>query len=158
MLGLVFFLLFCFFLFRDQVFWNQNTDFFSRPNFQKPRLFLRQNSSKPRLFSETKFSETETFFLETKFSKKESEIFFCEQILRNPNYQKIGKSLESEKFRNRNANLWLKRLKRRGIEENFPSLCQREELYSLFLNHPHLQTLDVNLYSFFTEKVGLLNC
>ena len=52
--------------FRYQVFQNQNRDFFSRPNFLKPKLF-----------SETKFSETEPG---TNFSK--TETFF------RPNFTK----------------------------------------------------------------------
>ena len=82
-------------------------------------------------FSETKFSETETetFFRDQIFSKPKPILFFRNQIFRNRNPQRFGKSFETEKFRNRNVNLWLKRLKRRGIVENFSCSCQREELY-----------------------------
>ena len=49
------------------------------------KVEFSMNSLKPRdLFSKTKFSATETFFRD--------------QILRNRNLAKIGKSLESEKF------------------------------------------------------------
>ena len=47
------FLLFGFFLFRDQIFRNRDRDFFPRPNFFE--------------------TETETFFSETKFSETETE-------------------------------------------------------------------------------------
>ena len=40
----------------------------------------------------------DSFISETKFSKTETETFFRDQILRNRNPQKIGKSLETEKF------------------------------------------------------------
>ena len=90
------------FLFRHQVFRNQNLDFFPRPNSLKP---------KPWLFSGTKFSETETdtFFRGQIFSKPKAILFFRDQIFRNrnQNHQKIGKSFETEKFRNRNVNLCL---------------------------------------------------
>ena len=88
------FIVICFFLFRNQVFRNQNQDFFSRPNFPKPKLF-----------SETKFSETETetffrdqlfrnrnrdFFPIPNFPKPKPRLFVQNQILRNPlkNWQK----------------------------------------------------------------------
>ena len=90
-----------------------------RPSFPKP---------KPRLFSETKFSETKTgtFFSDTKFFATETQtlqkfwqksrdrnrdflsrpnfqnpkltLFIRNQILRNRNPPKIGKSLKTEKF------------------------------------------------------------
>ena len=70
--------------------------FFTIPNFPKPRLF-----------SETKFfrNRNRDFFSETKFS--ETETFFQNQIFRNRNPQIFGKSFETEKFRNRNVNLWI---------------------------------------------------
>ena len=61
------FLLFGFFLFRDQIF--RNRDFFPKPNFSETDTFLpRPNfrKPKPRLFSET---ETETFFPKPNFPK-----------------------------------------------------------------------------------------
>ena len=61
-------------------------------------------------FSETKFSETETetFFRDQFFSKPKPRLFFRNQIFRNRNRnpQRFGKSFETEKFRNRNVNLW----------------------------------------------------
>ena len=59
-------------------------------------------------FSETKFSETEseTFFRDQIFSKPKPRLFFRNQIFRNRNPQRFGKSFETEKFRNRNVNLW----------------------------------------------------
>ena len=89
------------------------------PNFpkSKPILFFRDQIIRNRyFFSETKFSGTETIlffqdqvfqnqdFFETKFS--ETDTFFSRQILGKRNPKKIGKSLETEKFRNRNVNLW----------------------------------------------------
>ena len=58
-------------------------------------------------FSETKFSETETFFRDQFFSKPKPRLFFRNQIFRNRNRnpQRFGKSFETEKFRNRNVNL-----------------------------------------------------
>jgi len=58
------FLLFGFFLFRDQIFRNRNL--FPKPNFLKP---------KPRLFSETKFFETETFFPKPIFRNRNRDFF-----------------------------------------------------------------------------------
>ena len=74
------FLLFGIFLFRDQIF--QNRDFFPRPN----------------LFE----TETETFFPKPNFPKPKPRLFLLNQIFRNRNRnpQKIGKSFETEKFRN----------------------------------------------------------
>ena len=80
----------------------------------KPRLFFGTKFSETEnffqnrnraFFSETKFSETETFFSRLIFPKL--RLFFRVQILRNrnPNPSKIGKSFETEKFRNRNVNL-----------------------------------------------------
>ena len=53
-------------------------------------------------------TDAETFFSDTKFSETETETFFQYQIFQNrhQNPQKIGKSFESEKFRNQNVNLW----------------------------------------------------
>ena len=42
------FLLFGFFIFRDQIFRNRDRDFFPRPNFPKPRLVFRDQISKPK--------------------------------------------------------------------------------------------------------------
>ena len=68
------------------------------------------NFPKPRHLFETKFFEnkTDTFF-ETKFSETETETLFRDQIFRkqNRNLRKIGKSFETEKFRNRKVNLCL---------------------------------------------------
>ena len=96
------FLLFGFFLFRDQIF--RNRDFFLRPKFSETETF----------FSETKFSKTETetffpkpnfpkpksrFFSETNFfSKPKPGLFFRNQIFRNRNPQRFGKCFETEKF------------------------------------------------------------
>ena len=57
------------------------------------------------IFSET---ETETFFRDQIFSKPKPRLFFRNQIFRNRNRnpQRFGKSFETEKFRNRNVNLW----------------------------------------------------
>ena len=108
LLGLVSLLLFLIFLFREQVFRNKNGDFFLDQTFQNRDFFLRPISPKPkpRRFSETKFSETETetFFRGQIFRKQNQDIFFRDQILRNPH--KNGKSLETEKFLNQNVNLW----------------------------------------------------
>ena len=71
---------------RYQIFRNGNRAFFPRPNFFETDTFLpRPNfpKPKPRLFSETKFFRN-----------------------RNRNPQRFGKSFETEKFRNRNVNLW----------------------------------------------------
>ena len=98
----VLFLLFGFFIFRDQIFRNRDRDFFPRPNFFEtetetffrnqifrnrnrdffPRpnsfetetetFFPKPNFPKPRLFSETKFSETETLKDLAKVSKPRS--------------------------------------------------------------------------------------
>ena len=68
-------------------------------------------------FSETKFSKikTEIFFRDQIFLKPKLIPFILDQIFRNRNFffrnrnqnpQKIGKSFETEKFRNRNVNLW----------------------------------------------------
>ena len=54
-------------------------------------------------FFETK---TETCFWRPNFPKLKPWLFFRDQILRKRNLAKIGKSLESEKFWNRNVNLW----------------------------------------------------
>ena len=89
------YLLFGFFIFWDQIFWNRDRDF----------------------FSETKFSKIKTviFFRDQIFLKPKLIPFILDQIFRNRNFffrnrnqnpQKIGKSFETEKFRNRNANLW----------------------------------------------------
>ena len=58
------FLLFVFFLFRDQIF--RNPDFFQRPNFFEIETFFPK--PKPRLFSETKFfrNRNQDFFSETR--------------------------------------------------------------------------------------------
>merc|ERR1712004_762386 len=65
------FLLFGFFIFRDQNFRNRDRDFFPRPNFfeTETETFFRNQifrKPKPILFSET---ETETFFRDGIFSK-----------------------------------------------------------------------------------------
>ena len=72
------FLLFGFFLFRDQIF--RNRDFFPRPKFSETEteiFFPKPNflKPKPRLFSETKFfrNRNRDFFSETKFSETETE-------------------------------------------------------------------------------------
>ena len=66
-------------------------------------------------FSETKFSKikTEIFFRDQIFLKPKPIPFILDQIFRNRNFffrnqnpQKIGKSFETEKFWNRNVNLW----------------------------------------------------
>ena len=73
------FLLFGFFLFRDQIFRNRDRDFFPRPNFfetETETFFPKPNfpKPKPRLFSETKFfrNRNRDFFSETKFSETET--------------------------------------------------------------------------------------
>ena len=72
------FLLFGFFLFRDQIFRNRDRDFFPRPNFfetETETFFPKPNfpKPKPRLFSETNFfrNRNRDFFSETKFSETE---------------------------------------------------------------------------------------
>ena len=74
------FLLFGFFIFRDQIFRNRDRDFFPRPNFfetETETFFPKPNfpKPKPRLFSETNFFQNRNrdFFSETKFSKTETE-------------------------------------------------------------------------------------
>ena len=73
------------------------------------------------LFPETKFSETETetFFRDQIFSKPKPRLFFRNQIFRNRNRnpQRFGKSFETEKFRNRNVNLWSRPLHQIGLTE-----------------------------------------
>ena len=69
------FLLFGFFLFRDQIFRNRDRHFFRRPNFfetETETFFLKPNFPKPRLFSEPKFFRNRDFFSETKFSETET--------------------------------------------------------------------------------------
>ena len=73
------FLLFGFFLFRDQIFRNRDRDFFPKPNFPKPKpsLFFRNQIFQNRnrdFFPRPNFfeTETETFFSETKFSETET--------------------------------------------------------------------------------------
>ena len=51
-------------------------------------------------------TDTETFFPVPNFPKLKLRLFFQYRIFRNQNPQKIGKSFESEKFRNQNVNLW----------------------------------------------------
>ena len=81
------FLLFGFFIFRNQIFRNRDRDFFPRPNFfetetdtffskpkPRPNFFETETETffpKPRLFSETKFfrNRNRDFFSETKFSE-----------------------------------------------------------------------------------------
>merc|ERR1712004_889064 len=70
------FLLFGFFIFRDQTF--RDRDFFPRPNFFETETFFPKPNfpkPKPRLFSETKFfrNRNRDFFSETKFSETETE-------------------------------------------------------------------------------------
>ena len=83
------FLLFGFFLFRDQIF--RNRDFFPRPKFSETEtktFFPKPNfpKPKPRLFSETNFFRyrSRDFLFETKFSKTETETFFRYQIFLKP--------------------------------------------------------------------------
>ena len=90
------FLLFGFFLFRDQIFRNRDQDFFPRPNFfetETQTFFPKPNfpKPKPRLFSENKFFRNwnRDFFLK-------------------PNFPKPKPSKIWQKFRNRNVNLCLK--------------------------------------------------
>ena len=64
----------------------------------------------PTLNDDTKIlteTDTETFFTIPNFPKPIPRLFFRYQIFRNRNryHQKIGKSFETEKFRNRNVNL-----------------------------------------------------
>ena len=116
------YLLFAFFLFR-----NPNRDFlpfFWDLIFPKPFLILFSETKFSEIeietffqnhfrdFSETKFSEieTDTFFRDQIFSKPKL-ILFWDQIFRNRNPKKIGKSFETEKFRNRNVNFWYWRWK-----------------------------------------------
>ena len=78
---------------------NRYWDFFPIPNFLK---------LKPRLFSEIKFSETETFY-ETKSFETETETCFPRPNSPKPkvwNPQKLIKVSKTEKFRNRNVDLW----------------------------------------------------
>ena len=97
------FLLFWFFLFRDQVFRNQNRDFFSRPNFPKPKFSFRdqihRNQNRDifllRIFSKPK----PRLFFETKFSKTEIETFF------KPNFLRPKQNPSKKPSRNRNVNL-----------------------------------------------------
>ena len=99
-------------IFSDTKFSETETETFFRDQiFPKPRLFSEIKVFRNRdFFSETKFSETETetFFRDQIFSKPKPRLFFRNQIFRyrNRNLQKIGKSFETEKFRNRNVNLW----------------------------------------------------
>ena len=74
------FLLFGFFIFRDQIFRNRDRDFFPRTNFfetETETFFPKPNfpKPKPRLFSETKSfrNRNRDFFSETKFSETETE-------------------------------------------------------------------------------------
>ena len=76
-------------------------------NFDRNRYQDFFPKLKQRLFSETKFSETETFFRDQFFSKPKPRLFFRNQIFRSRNPQRFGKSFEAEKFRNRNVNLCL---------------------------------------------------
>ena len=83
------FLLFGFFLFRDQIFRNRDRDFFPRPNFFETETFFPKPNfpkPKPRLFSETNFfrNRNRDFFSKTKFSETETETFFRDQIFSKP--------------------------------------------------------------------------
>ena len=75
-----------------------NTETFFRYQIFRSRNF----------FSETKVSETETLFSRPNFPKPKQRLVLRDPILRNRNRnpQKIGKSLKTEKFRNRNVNVW----------------------------------------------------
>ena len=83
---------------RDQNFdKNRNRDFFSGTTFSEieTKTFVpRTTFPKPKLFS-----PDQNFQIQNRD-------FFLYQIIRNRNPPKIGKSLETEKFRNRNVNLW----------------------------------------------------
>ena len=87
-------------LFQDQIFRNRNRDFFPRPNFSETETFFRN-----QIF----WNQNRDFFPRPNFSETKTETFFRDQIFRNRNWnpQKIGKSFKTEKFRNRNVNLWL---------------------------------------------------
>ena len=72
------FLLFGFFIFRDQIFRNRDRNFFPRPNFfetETRTFFPKPNFQKSRLFSETKF-----------FLKLNLILFLQDQIFRNRNF------------------------------------------------------------------------
>ena len=87
------FLLFGFFIFRDQTFRNRDRDFFPRPNFCETETETFFPKPKLRLFSET---ETETFFRDQIFSKPKPRLFFSK-----PNFTKPKPSKIWQKFRNR---------------------------------------------------------
>ena len=79
-------------LFREQIFWNRNRYFFPRPNCPK-RI----------LFSQTKFSETDTFFWDQNFQNQDfySETKFSETL------QKMAKaSRPRSKLLNILDNFW----------------------------------------------------
>ena len=88
LLGLVSFLLFFFFLFRDQVFRNQNQDFFFETKFSETETFFsRPNFPKLRLLSKTKFSETETETLKKLAKVSKPRSFETEKSISGPKPQ-----------------------------------------------------------------------
>ena len=92
------FLLFGFFLFRDQIFRNRDRDFFRDKICSKPILFFRNQIFRNRnrdFFRYHVFRNwNRDFFPKPNFPKPK------------PKPQRFGKSFETEKFWNRNVNLW----------------------------------------------------